>query len=140
MDEHPYLLKDGPTIDGVRFTTNRLLRTKTDLEWGDGWAFQNMHWEAYHYQTEAQAKHLGLTIMFDKLKETKFPDLDYYFGLNGMLVAYHLDKEGNYIIVNADGSEQTLEEAYHKEQQELIAKQKKTGRPPSSMNMIFAKP
>lgn len=39
-DENPYLLKTRWILDGVRFTTDRIYRSPSQLEHGHGWAYQ----------------------------------------------------------------------------------------------------
>jgi hypothetical protein len=93
-------------IDGVRFTTNRNLRTRDHLEFGDGWTFQNMHWETFEHILKPDAHHQGLSYEFEYL-QTQYPNLEYYFGPpdsedKSPLIPYYLDEKGRYVIIKPD--------------------------------------
>lgn len=83
---NPYLLQHHILIDGVRVGTDRTLRDTAALEFGDGWAFQNMHWENYHYNIKPYVKYKGLHVMEE---HPKLKGMNYYFNSNGQLTFYN---------------------------------------------------
>lgn len=97
-EQNKYLLKSRMTIDAVKITTDRVLRTRDQLTFGDQWAFQNMHWENFHYLVEAHAHHYGGKFVFEKLKEQKYPNLEYFFDPRAELIPYHIDSNHKIVL------------------------------------------
>jgi len=113
--ENPYYIKSSTTIDGIRFTTDRILRSSRDLEFGDGWAYQNMHWEAYEYQTKPYWKDKGFELAYESIKTKKHPNLQYYFPPPDelgrvYLTPYYINEKGEYIRIKPDMVEEKITE------------------------------
>jgi hypothetical protein len=97
-EQNKYLLKSRMTIDAVKITTDRVLRTADQLTFGDEWAWQNMHWENFHYMVEAFTHHHGGKFVYEELMK-KYPNIQYYFDEGGRLIPFHQDlKTKEYII------------------------------------------
>lgn len=110
--DNPYYKQGSTILDGIRITTNRALRTKEQLLFGDGWAWQNMHWENFEYNVKPYVHHQGLKFEYeDLLKE--YPTLEYYFDKDGRLIPYY-EKDGQYIIIKPDRTKEVLQEALAK--------------------------
>src|SRR6185369_5687521 len=111
--DNPYYKQGNTLLDGIRFTTNRALRTRDQLEFGDGWAWQNQHWEAYEYDTKPYwANRTDLKPAYEVLKATKYPNLEYYFGREDergevRLIPYY-EKDGQFIRIKPDMTEEVL--------------------------------
>lgn len=82
---NPYILEANILIDGIRFTTDRIFRTQDDITFGDGWAWQNLHWETYNHDFLPSAHAVGLTAGLE--------DYDYFFDENGKRVCYNNNGE-----------------------------------------------
>jgi hypothetical protein len=103
--ENPYLLQAHMIIDGIRITTDRIFRDPDQLKYGDGWAWQNMHYETYEYDFKPACKYKGMKIALE--------DYEYFFDENGMRRTY-----------NKDGSVMTKEQVDKiiKKEEELLLK------------------
>jgi hypothetical protein len=110
--ECPFNKYGNTVLDGVRFTTDRALRTKDQLEYGDGWAWQNMHWENYEFNVKPYVHHQGLKFEYEGLLE-QYPTLEYYFDKDGRLVPYYLEK-GKYVVIKPDRTTEVLQQALAK--------------------------
>jgi hypothetical protein len=110
--DNPYYKQGTVVLDGIRITTNRALRTKEQLLFGDGWAWQNMHWENFEYNVKPYVHHQGLKFEYEELLE-RYPNLEYYFDKDGRLIPYYLDK-GKYVVIKPDRTKEVLQEALAK--------------------------
>jgi len=113
--ECPFNKYGNTVLDGIRFTTDRDFRTADQLVYGDGWAWQNMHWESYEYIIKPYWQKKGFELVYEGLKARKYPNLEYYFddgGLDGKvkLVPYYVDDKGRYIIIKPDYTEELYKE------------------------------
>jgi len=59
LEDNPFLFHGNTVLDGIRITTDRLLRTEEALTFGDNWAYANMHYENYEYAMKPYAHYLG---------------------------------------------------------------------------------
>ena len=105
--ENPYLRQGTALVDGIRISTNRALRTKAQLTFGDGWTWQNMHWEAYEYQTKPYWKSKNFELVYEALKKRKYPNLEYYFSpMDNVgrvyLIPYYINEKGDYVIIKTE--------------------------------------
>jgi hypothetical protein len=107
--ENPYFLKENITLDGIRIRTDRTLRTNDQLDFGDGWAFQNMHWENFEFNVKPYVHHKGLSFEYEDLKK-QIPYLEYYFDKEGYLIPYYF-MDGELIIIKPDRTREVLQEA-----------------------------
>jgi len=110
--ENPYYKQGNTILDGIRFTTNRALRTREQLIFGDGWAWQNQHWEAYEFDTKAYYVNKNLVLAYEELKATKYPNLEYYFPLpdekGRVFLTPYYEKDGQFIRIKPDMTEEIL--------------------------------
>jgi hypothetical protein len=106
IKDNPYYLQSNTTIDGVRFTTDRLLRTKDDLEFGDGWTFQQIHWESFIYKLVPYLKYKGM-----KCVGMDLPMEKYYFRPAGQ--AKNGEQIGQIVLINDDGTEEYTEQHFN---------------------------
>lgn len=95
--DNPYFIQTNTTLDGIRFTTDRTLRTKSDLEFGDGWTFQQVHWESFYYKLVPYLKHKGVKCIGMDLPMEKF-----YFKPAGKMGG---EDVGQIILIDEDGTE-----------------------------------
>ena len=127
--ENPYMLQPSTnTIDGIRVTTDRQLRTDTDLEFGDHWTFQQIHYEAFTYKLAPALKYAGMKFIGMDLPMEK-----YYFKYAGkMKVMDHgriVDEDvGQIVLINDDGTETITNQQINfevelKEKDRLICKE-----------------
>ena len=98
-ESNKYLLKSRMVVDAVKITTDRVLRTRDQLTFGDEWAWQNMHWENFHYLVEAFTHHTGGKFVYEQLKE-QYPNIQYYFDEGGRLVPFHQDPSTKEYIIH----------------------------------------
>lgn len=109
--DNPYFKQGNTIIDGIRITTDRKFRTPDQLTYGDNWAWQNMHWEAYEYDIKPYWENKGFALVYEALK-AKYPERDmrYYFSSedNAKLIPYYIDKKGRYVIIKPDFTEEIL--------------------------------
>jgi glycosyltransferase involved in cell wall biosynthesis len=105
VSDNPFILSAAINIDGVRFTTDRAYRSPDQLRFGDGWAFQNMHYETYVYDMLPAVKHKGLKV-----------------GLEGY--EYFFREDGKRWTYNKDGTVMTQEEidAILKQEEEIFVR------------------
>ena len=82
--ENPLILKSNMVLDGIRITTDRTLRTPSQLTFGDGWAWQNLHDENWTNLVIPTARHAGLSRYVEDKRE-------YYFNEKGQRVIYQDD-------------------------------------------------
>ena len=108
--ENPYLLKENITLDGIRLRTDRMLRTNDQLVFGDGWAWQNMHWENFEFNIKPYVHHKGQKFEIEQMQE-KDPRIKYYFDEKGYLIPYYFDEKGQYVIIKPDRTEEVLKKA-----------------------------
>lgn len=83
ISDNPYILAAAINIDGIRFTTDRVFRSADSVKFGDGWAWQNLHYETYMYDILPAAKARGMKVGLE--------DYEYYFDENGKRCCYNKD-------------------------------------------------
>lgn len=88
--KNPYLLYPMWTLDGVRITTDRKLRTQEQNDYGNNWAFQNMHEEIYRQYLLDLKVTAGMTEIYDKQYRKPW---SYYFDHNGRPVMYTKEEQ-----------------------------------------------
>lgn len=93
----PYYIQPTNTIDGIRITTDRKFRSKSDLEFGDGWAFQQIHWESFTYKLVPYLKMKGIKCIGMDLPMERF-----YFKPANKIGD---EETGQIILLNEDGTE-----------------------------------
>ena len=99
----PHFIRPGINIDGVRFTTDRTLRTKDHLEYGDGWPYQEDCWDKlrpYNHWRSEQDQEVIRTF------DIRNPD-DFYFDEKGVLIWYN--KDGTAPAPNTNGQPRYLQ-------------------------------
>lgn len=125
--QNPYYIKSPNTIDGVRITTDRKLRTVSDLEWGESWSFQQIHYEVFHYELEPLCRHKGITPYTPEtggLIGMGLPMEKYFFKPAGWQGDQHV---GQIILINDDGScELTIQEFENEKLTIIKAPEQKT--------------
>jgi len=86
--DNPYLFLAHSTVDGVRVTMDRTLRTKEQIEKGTHWALQNMHEEkAKEMYRGLDVSETPITVEMKSLGMKKWMDLidqPHYYDENGM--------------------------------------------------------
>jgi hypothetical protein len=105
IKDNPYYLQSNVTVDGIRLTTDRTLRSQSDLEFGDGWAYQQIHWEAFNYKLVPYLKSKGVKCIGMDVPMEKF-----YFKPAGKIGD---EEAGQIVLLNDDGTETLTHQEYH---------------------------
>ena len=108
MDEvkdNPYYIQSNVTLDGIRFTTDRVLRKTSDLEFGNSWTFQQLHYESFTYKLCPYLKMKGISCIGMDLPMEK-----YYFKPAGFVG----DEEvGQIVLIEEDGKEKITHQEFN---------------------------
>ena len=88
MQRNPFMLYPQGFMEGIRFTTDRRLRTPEQLKFGNDWAYQMAHEEAFRIKLDE-----ALALGYEKMYKEFYRDLGtYYFNEKGQAINYTKDE------------------------------------------------
>ena len=105
VKDNPYYLQSNITLDGIRITTDRKLRTASDLEFGDSWTFQQIHWESFTYKLVPYLKMKGVKCIGMDLPMEK-----YYFKPSGTMNG---EDVGQIVLIDEEGKEKITHQKFN---------------------------
>lgn len=106
FEDNPYMIHPSTnTIDGIRIATDRTLRAASELEFGNSWTFQQIHYEGFKYNLEPYLKLKGVKCIGMDLPMEK-----YYFKPAGTLNG---EGVGQIVLLNEDGTETLTHQEFH---------------------------